>query len=70
MAQSNCWRLALPVSEFEFEPSPDRWPIVTYDSKWSVSSAEYALTPYREVAEIPAELSDQLRFIQDVAQII
>ncbi len=55
------WRLALPVSEFEFEPTEDRWPIVTYDSKWSVASSEFTLTPYREIADVPAALSERLR---------
>jgi D-alanine-D-alanine ligase len=59
--QPGFWRLALPVSEFEFQPSADRWPIVTYDSKWSDTSDEYALTPYREIADIPTALSDRLR---------
>lgn len=58
---ANRWRLALPVSEFEFEPSPDRWPIVTYDSKWDSASSEYALTPYREIADVSTEVSNHLR---------
>jgi D-alanine-D-alanine ligase len=54
-------RVALPVSEFEFQPAEGRWPIVTYDAKWSVTSTEYGLTPYREIADVRAEVSDWLR---------
>ncbi len=60
-SHSGAWRVALPVAEFEFQPSADRWPIVTYESKWSDGSAEYARTPYREIADVSADLSERLQ---------
>ncbi len=54
-------RLALPVSEFEFESGGDRWPIVTYDAKWSADSLDAARTSYRVLAELPADQAATLQ---------
>jgi D-alanine-D-alanine ligase len=53
-------RLALPPAEFEFRPQPGHWPIVTYDTKWREDSPDAHRASYREVADVPAELSRHL----------
>lgn len=53
-------RIALPVSEFVFAEGAAGWPIVTYDAKWSLHSADYVSTPYRELADVPKEWSARL----------
>jgi D-alanine-D-alanine ligase len=48
----------LPVSEILFtDPSPDFWPIVTYDAKWKPGTRDYEATP----PKYPAEVAPRLR---------
>jgi D-alanine-D-alanine ligase len=48
----------LPVSEILFtDPSPDFWPIVTYDGKWKPGSRDYESTP----PKYPADVAPRLR---------
>ncbi len=48
----------LPVSEILFtDPSPDYWPLVTYDGKWKPGSRDYESTP----PKYPAEVTPRLR---------
>lgn len=51
---------SLPPSEFEFDVPDGEWPIVTYDAKWKVRSADYERTPYREVACVDDLLAQRL----------
>jgi D-alanine-D-alanine ligase len=53
---------ALPVGEILFlDRSPGRWPIVTYEAKWSPGSHEDTAAPSRYPADIPAVLAERLR---------
>jgi D-alanine-D-alanine ligase len=48
----------LPISEILFtDPSPDFWPIVTYDAKWKPGSRDYEATP----AKYPTQVSPRLQ---------
>jgi D-alanine-D-alanine ligase len=53
-------RRALPVSEFELGNKKEGWPIITYDAKWRADSTDFALTPYRDIADVPADWSARL----------
>jgi D-alanine-D-alanine ligase len=51
----------LPISEILFtDPSPDVWPIVTYDAKWKPESQEYLMTPPKYPAEVAPRLQKKL----------
>jgi D-alanine-D-alanine ligase len=52
----------LPLAEIEFQTGSDnRWPIVTYDGKWSTGSAADRATPVRCPADVENELASRIR---------
>ena len=52
----------LPLAEIEFRTGSDtRWPIVTYDGKWSAGSAADRATPVRCPADVDGALADRIR---------
>jgi D-alanine-D-alanine ligase len=52
----------LPIAEIDFQTGKNfRWPIVTYDSKWTERSAGYEATPVRCPAEVDEALAARLR---------
>jgi D-alanine-D-alanine ligase len=54
----------LPLAEVYFAPDPARrWPIVTYDAKWSPESSAWNSTPVICPAKIEPPLADRLRRI-------
>jgi D-alanine-D-alanine ligase len=54
----------LPIAEIEFRTGSEmRWPIVTYDGKWSAGSAADRSTPVRCPADVDSELADRIREI-------
>jgi D-alanine-D-alanine ligase len=53
--------IVLPPSEILFvDPSPDVWPIVTFDAKWRPESTEYKMTPPKYPAEVAPRLQKKL----------
>lgn len=51
----------LPMMEYEFvDKSSGRWPLLTYDAKWSPGSRDYLVTPLRHAATPPGQLGNQL----------
>ena len=55
----NCRRLTvLPLAEIEFRISANaKWPILTYDGKWSHNSNDDLATPVRCPANVEADLA-------------
>lgn len=52
----------LPLAEIEFEPDPTcRWPIVTYDAKWTADSPGYQTTPVACPADVEHELAERIQ---------
>ena len=52
----------LPLYEIVYtDTPPGHWPIMTYNAKWCDDSEDYAATPSRYPAEVPARLGTQLR---------
>ncbi len=52
----------LPLAEINFQHDPDRrWPIVTYDAKWSPDSSHWGSTPVTCPAEVESKLAERLR---------
>jgi D-alanine-D-alanine ligase len=52
----------LPLAEIEFRTGPGlRWPIVTYEGKWSVESRAYVGTPVCCPATVAPALADSIR---------
>ena len=53
---------ALPLAEFVFTPREQpAWPIVTYDAKWRVGSADFRHTPFCERPSVEPELRSRLQ---------
>jgi D-alanine-D-alanine ligase len=52
---------ALPAMEYEFvDHGAGRWPLLTYDAKWSPESPDYRATPLRYGAILPERLTQTL----------
>ncbi len=61
-ASRNDAATCLPVAEIEFKTSADnRWPIVTYDGKWSTDSDADRATPVRCPANVDESLAERIR---------
>lgn len=54
--------MALPVAEMVYTPQPGvDWPIVSYESKWDIGSADDLAMQPRCPAQIPSALAEQLQ---------
>ncbi|MDB5349369.1 MAG: ATP-grasp enzyme D-alanine-D-alanine ligase [Planctomycetota bacterium] len=58
---------ALPVAEILYTTPPGRWPILTYEAKWHVGSAEDLASRPRCPAEISPEMEVRLRGLAESA---